>query len=118
MTFTWFLPYQLLFTVEVRHIRYFLISISDFHSQRLAEFLYPITDHSSEVCLYIMSDDEDDLIKTGSYRIVDAVVDDKMAIVINWCKLFYSAAKPGTNSRDEDYERFVHFFPLQKHHSK
>jgi hypothetical protein len=65
-----------------------------------------------------MSDDEDDLIKTDSYRIVDAVVDDKMAIVINWCKLFYSAAKPGTNSRGEDYERFVHFFPLQKHHSK
>ena len=85
------LSYQLLFTVEVRYVRhigYFLISISDFHTQRLAKLHNPIADHGSEVYLYIMPDDEDNLIKSGGYRIVDTIVDDKMAMVINRGQLF------------------------------
>ena len=54
-----------------------------------------------------MPDDENDLIESGIYRIVDAVVNDKMSIVINWCKLFYASTKPGTDARCEDYEGFV-----------
>ncbi len=87
-----------------RHIGYFLISIGNFHTERLAEFLYPIADHGPEICLNIMPNDEYELIKSGSYRIVDAVVDDKMSVVINWCKLFYASAKPGADARCKDYE--------------
>ena len=55
-----------------------------------------------------MPNNEHNLIKPGSYRIMDAVIDDKMTVVIHWCKLFYSAAKPGTDARCEDYKGFVH----------
>ena len=84
---------------EIRHIGQFLKRVLDLHAQLLADRLDPIPDNGFEVPLNVVPDDKNDGGESRGDGVMDAVIDDNMAVMIDRLQLFYSTSKSGTYTR-------------------
>ena len=85
-----------------------LEGIGNLDAEGLADRLDPVPNPLTEIILNVMPDDKHDPVKAGGDRVVDAVVDDQVPVVVHGLQLLDPDPIAGADARCENHKCLIH----------